>query len=114
LTTFSLEPATVVVVLYPFSDLALSRPRPAVVLSAPEFNIAVGQVLLAMVTTAARSSWPEDTPLRDLKAAGLKQPSVVRMRFTTVVASRIRLRLGVLAPTDRAAVAAALARVLKL
>lgn len=100
-----------VVVRYPFNDLPISKPRPAVVLSEPAFAAAVGQTLVAMVTTASRSTWPHDTVISDLAHAGLKRPCVVRMRLATVINGLIAARIGSLVERDTLAVRAALSRV---
>jgi mRNA interferase MazF len=105
LTVF--EPGAVVVALYPFSDLPMAKPRPALVLSTAEFSKATGQVLLAMITTAARSSWPDDVPVTNLQAAGLSRACVVRTKFVTVTRRLIRDRIGALSSVDRAAASAA-------
>lgn len=68
----------------------------------------VRQTLLAMITTGVRSSWPGDTPITDLGAAGLKRPCVVRLKLVTVVNRLIAARIGYLTEVDRRAVATAL------
>jgi mRNA interferase MazF len=107
------ERFSVVVVPFPFADRAATRRRPAVVVSAPAtLGRAVGHSILAMVTSAANPSWPLDVPVTDLGAAGLPQPSVVRMKVFTLD-DRLVLRVaGRLAPADAAAVECALRRAL--
>lgn len=57
----SCEAFDVVVVLFPFTDRAASKRRPALVLSdASAFNAATGQVVLAMITSAKHVGWPLD------------------------------------------------------
>ena len=46
------EPSDLVIVPFPFSDLGVAKPRPALVLSGGDHNLAWGATLLAMVTTA--------------------------------------------------------------
>jgi mRNA interferase MazF len=81
----------VVVVLFPFIDLKVVKPRPALVLSAQN---------LAMITTGKRSSWPSDIPIIDLASAGLKHPSVVRWKVFTLAAATLGPRIGRLGPAD--------------
>ena len=95
----------VVVVPFPFTDRATTKRRPALVLSAKAFN-RHGYSVLAMVTSASHQPWPGDTPLADLKGAGLKTPSLVRLKLFTLDNRFIARRLGVLAARDRSAVAA--------
>lgn len=74
------EAFDVVVVPFPFTDRATTKRRPALVLSDRRvFNQPVGQVVLAMITSAKHSDWPLDVDLQDLDAAGLPSASIVRM-----------------------------------
>lgn len=109
----SFDRFSVVVVPFPFADRAATRRRPAVVVSAPEtLGSQVGHSILAMVTSAANPSWPLDVPLGDLAAAGLPQPSAVRMKLFTLD-DRLVLRVaGKLAPADAASVKNALRQAL--
>lgn len=64
--------------------------------------------VMAMITSASNPSWPLDVSIVDLKAAGLPQPSVVRMKLFTLdhrLVQRIAVRL---APADAAQVEQAL------
>lgn len=97
----------VVVVLFPFTDLGVAKPRPAVALSSEAFGSQHGQTIFAMVTTGAGSTWPTDIAIRDLASAGLQHPSVVRWKLFTLVNDQIAARIGRLAETDRDAVASA-------
>jgi mRNA interferase MazF len=105
------ERFSVVIVPFPFTDSAAARRRPAVVVSAlEELDRGVGHSVLAMVTSAANPSWPLDVPIEELDAAGLPQPSVVRMKLFTLD-DRFVLRVaGRLALNDCESVERALAR----
>lgn len=107
------DPWQVVVVPFPFTDRATTKRRPALVLSAKEFN-RHGHSVLAMITSASHQPWPGDTSLSDLKAAGLTTASLVRLKIFTLDNRFIVRRLGALAAADRLAVAAELRRVLPL
>ena len=97
------EPGDVVEVPFPFVDLPIRKRRPAVVMGClPEV------VVLAMVTSAKRSLWPSDVPLRDWGKAGLRAPSVVRLKAFSIEPEVILATRGVLSIRDRASVAAAL------
>ena len=100
------EPWQVVVVPFPFTDRATTKRRPALVLSATEFN-RHGYSVLAMITSASHQAWPGDTPLEDLTVAGLTTPSLVRLKLFTLDNRFIVRQLGTLAARDRVAVAAA-------
>lgn len=98
----------VVVVPFPFTDRATSKRRPALVLSDKTFNVATGQAVLAMITSAAHSDWPLDVPIVDLKKAGLPSASVVRMKLFTLDEQLIQRKAGVLVTSDRKAVSLAI------
>lgn len=104
----------VVVVPFPFTDRATVKRRPALVVSDPAaFNAKVGQSVLAMITSAAQSDWPLDTPISNLRAAGLTSESIVRMKLFTLDDQLIVRKAGALAPADRASVAQSMRRLLK-
>ena len=96
------SPGDVVVVPFPFTDREASKHRPALVCSSEEFNRKTRHVVLAMITTAAHSTWPRDVPIGDLEAAGLPAPSVVRWKLFTLDASFVLRRIGALGKRDRA------------
>ena len=96
-----------VVVRFPFTDLTVAKPRPAVAISAELFSAQHGHTILAMVTTGAGSVWPTDIPIRDLAAAGLRHPSVVRWKLFTLVNDQLAISIGRLSETDRGNVASA-------
>ena len=99
----------IVVVPFPFTDRPRPIRRPALVLSAADpCGSGTGQCLLAMVTRAARSAWPNDVPLTDLANTGLRVAGVVRMKLFTLDASLVLRRLGALGDADKALVSAAL------
>lgn len=91
----------VVVVPFPFTDLPVSRVRPVVAISSEDFSSLHGQSVLAMITTAGKSSWPTDVAIQDLAAAGLRLPSVVRWKVFTLVNDQIVTRIGRLSAADR-------------
>ena len=89
----------VVVVPFPFTDSDQSVKRPAVVISRRAFN-AEGHTVMAMITDARNQAWPLDIHI-DYQAAGLKMPSVVRMKFFTVDNRLVIRSIGRLSPVDR-------------
>jgi len=90
----------VVVVPFPFVDVAADKRRPAVVLSRRAFNEAHQHSICTMITTAARSHWPSDIPIADIAAAGLPRACVVRWKVFTLPNAIILRRAGALAPDD--------------
>jgi len=97
----------VVVVPFPFVDLAAEKRRPSLILSHAIFNESHGHSICAMVTTAARSKWPSDVTIRELRPAGLNRPCVIRWKLFTLPNDFILRRAGRLAAHDRAAVVSA-------
>ncbi len=95
----------IIVVPFPFTDRATTKRRPALVLSGRLFN-RHGHSVLAMVTSAAHHSWPGDTPITNLKSAGLKAPSLVRLKVFTIDNRFIARRIGTLEAADQATVSA--------
>jgi mRNA interferase MazF len=109
------EQFDVVVVPFPFTDIPASKRRPALVLSAAHsFNTPVGHSAMAMITTAAHSSWALDVAISDLDAAGLKAPSIVRMKLFTLDHNLVINSIGRLGDVDQDAVKGALRDLLNL
>ena len=111
--TVTFEQWDVVVVPFPFTDRAVARRRPALVVSRPApLGSVVGHSVLAMITSAGHRRWPLDVPVSDLLTAGLPAPSVVRMKLFTLDDRLVERTAGKLTPGDARAVTASLAEVL--
>ena len=108
------EAGDVAVVPFPFSDIAVAKPRPGVVISSAVSNDQAGETLLAMITTAAAGGRPGDTQLNDLAEAGLKTPCVMRLKLFTLDNRLIARRVGALSAPDRKAAGMAIRRVIGL
>lgn len=91
----------VVVVPFPFVDLAAEKRRPSLILSRLPFNRSSGHSICAMITTASRTRWPSDLIIDDLAAAGLKRPCVVRWKLFTLPNEIILKLAGKLGEIDR-------------
>jgi mRNA interferase MazF len=90
----------VAIVPFPFTDLTISKVRPAVVLSKRDFNEENGNTILAMITTAKRSVWPSDILLADADAAGLRQDCYVRWKVFTLTNEMLQRCAGTLSVRD--------------
>jgi mRNA interferase MazF len=97
-------PGDVAIVPFPFSDIGFAKPRPALALSARKANEECGNTVFAMITTAARSHWPQDIELSDNRAAGLTAASMVRFKLFTLDNRLISRKIGTLSSADRKAV----------
>ena len=92
------------VVLVPFSyrDQLAERTRPAVVVSAQNYN-QQGDLVIAAVTSQA-PRFASDYALQDWATAGLQLPSTVRMLLATVAETRVLHHVGRLTDGDWAEV----------
>ena len=102
----------VAVVPFPFTDLPVTKYRPALVLSRLAFNETNGSTMLAMITSAKESTWPSDLLIADGAEAGLHRESMVRWKIFTLTNELVERTVGKLGRTDRAAVRHALRSVL--
>lgn len=98
------EMGDVVVVPFPFVDVAALKRRPSVILSNRVFNDRSRHSICAMITTGVHSRWEGDVAISDLDSAGLQRPCVVRWKIFTLPNQNILRRLGALGAPDRAAV----------
>lgn len=91
----------VVIAVFPYVDMAVMKRRPGLVLTGAARNAGTGETLVAMITTAHRSTWPDDMAILDWSVAGLKGPCVVRTRLTSLVNGLVLDRIGTLSAGDR-------------
>jgi len=90
----------VVIVPFPFSAQLGSKRRPALVLSNRAFNQR-GYSVLAMITTTGHHPWRGDVAVKDLKAAGLNAPCLLRLKVFTLDNRLIVKKIGRLAAADQ-------------
>jgi len=102
----------VVVVPFPFVEQPVAKRRPAVVLSGASFNGDSGQSVLAMITSAAGSTWPSDLLIEDQEDAGLTRRCVIRWKLFTLPNDLILQRIGELSRGDGARLSQAAQKVL--
>ena len=94
----------IIVTEVPFiDDREKSKVRPAVVISSDEYNKQTGFIIVAMITSAKHSKLWNDIPITDPEAIGLKEPSIVRMKFTNILASEVLAKIGVLDSKNQSA-----------
>jgi len=91
----------VVVVPFPFVDLAAEKRRPSLILSHSTFNGSQGHSICAMITTGSGSKWPSDIAIDDWKPAGLNRPCIVRWKPFTLPNNLILRCAGKLAVHDQ-------------
>ena len=105
------EPWQVVVVPFPFAEVAGSKRRPALVLSRRSFNDG-GHLILAMITSKSEPAWQGDGWIEDSESAGLDRRCLVRMKLFTLDSRLIVRLIGRLSDADVQRVKARLANCL--
>ena len=88
----------VVLVPFPYRDRLAERTRPAVVVSADDYN-KNGDLIVAAITSH-QARFDTDYALLDWAAAGLKISSTVRMLLATIAETRVLLHVGRLTDQD--------------
>jgi mRNA interferase MazF len=77
-----------------FSESDTFKRRPVVVVSNDAVYGETGGVVVAMITSANRSSWPLDLALQNWSAAGLAKPCLIRMKLATIACETIKEFVG--------------------
>lgn len=91
----------VLILPFPYSDRLAEKRRPAVVVSKPALERQHGVVWVAMITSDKGGRRADDTPISDLKRAGLPAASLVRpAKLATIEPSRVLRSAGALAKAD--------------
>lgn len=103
----------VVVVPFPFTDSKETKRRPALVISNHQ-EFAIDKSILAMITTKDHTPWSLDTEIKDLDAAGIKAPSIIRFKLFTLEHSLIIKSIGNLGKYDRTVVQARMRKIFGL
>lgn len=94
---------TVLVLPFPYSDRLAEKRRPALVVSKPALERTHGLIWVTMITSDRGGRRPNDTPISDLKRAGLPAPSLVRaVKLATIEPHRVIRAAGALSRKDLA------------
>jgi mRNA interferase MazF len=111
----SYERGDVVLVPFPFSERAVAKRRPAVVVSSNTYHAASDDVVIAQITSKlAVTPRPGDHHVVAWQEAGLVTPSLVRVKLATLHSALILRRLGTMPASDMRAVDRGLAVALSL
>jgi mRNA interferase MazF len=95
----------VVLIPFPFTNLAATKTRPAVVVGSATYHNARPDLLLAYVSSqVAKAVAPIDYLLSDWQAAGLLKPSFVRPKVAAIESSLVVHQAGRLSAHDLAEV----------
>ena len=103
----------VVLMPFPFTSLAASKKRPAVVVSNRAYNTARPDVVVMAITSQLRPSpGPGEVWVGQWQAAGLLKPSAVKPVFATLEQALVLRQLGTLSAGDQAALRKAITETL--
>jgi len=94
----------VVKVSFPFTDKAVVKKRPALVISSSEYQLNYNHCILGMITSAKQTSWQDDIVIENLQTAGLPAPSKIRLKIFSLDCNLILGKLGYLADEDKGAI----------
>jgi mRNA interferase MazF len=99
----------VLLVPFPFTNQAVSKQRPAVIVSTAAYNRAKPDVVVMAITSQFRSA-PTlgEVWLGQWQAGGLLKPSAVKPVFATLEQNLIIRKLGTLSAADQAALKTAI------
>lgn len=105
----------VLLVPFPFSDLSVTKVRPAVVVSSSIYHDVEPDLILAAITSNVLvTASPMDYILKDWQAAGLRHPSALKPVLFTLDPTRVIHRVGRLTVADQNEVDRRLRRALGL
>lgn len=105
----------VVKVPFPFTDVGVTKVRPALIISsARHFNAKIGCSVMVMITSVKlnQNPWPTDVVIKDLQSAGLPVPSLIRFKMFTLDHRLVLGRLGNLSAIDQECICETLKRIL--
>jgi mRNA interferase MazF len=103
----------VVLVRFPFTNQAAFKQRPACIVSSRAYNTAKPDLIIMAITSQMHTpSSLGEVQVGQWQAANLLKPSVIKPVFATLEQNLILKRLGVLEPSDQAALRRAIAVVL--
>lgn len=105
----------VVLIPFPYTDLSVTKTRPAVVVSSARYHAVRPDLLLAYLSSQIQQADPDlDYVLADWQAANLLKPSFVRPKLAAIEPSSIVHQVGTLSPADMVEVDRRLQRALDL
>jgi mRNA interferase MazF len=104
----------VILLRFPFTEKRGQKQRPGIVLTDRDFNEAHQHAITAMVTTGSNTKWLSDVPIVDFIHAGLRVPSLLRMKIFTVAGDLFLGRVGTLSLRDQRTVTEAIRQAMLL
>jgi mRNA interferase MazF len=104
----------VIRVPFPYTDRSTRQHRPALVVSHGEVGDGGALLWVVMITSAENRRWAGDFEIKDLAAAGLPAPSVIRPCKIATIEARHAEPLGRIKPSLMAEVSDVIAGLLGL
>jgi mRNA interferase MazF len=90
-----------ILVPFPFTDLSSVKRRPAIIVSPDAYNAGNDVVIVYVTSQLSVSPHLGDYQIQKWKEAGLPKPSMVRMKFATVIKNIIIKTVGKLEIEDQ-------------
>ncbi len=90
----------IVLVPFPFTDLKITKKRPALIISPDDYNKGYDLVILFITSNLDGKKKPGDFLISDWGKSGLPKPSMIRMKFATISKSIVVRKLGKLNKSD--------------
>ena len=91
----------IVKIPFPFIDKASIKRRPALIISASDYQINHNHCILSMITSAKQSDWIDDINISDISTAGISSPSKIRFKIFSLDVGLIIDKLGFLIDEDK-------------
>jgi mRNA interferase MazF len=92
----------IVLVPFPFTDLTVTKKRPALVISPDNYNQEAHDLVIAFITSrTATSPRRGDHRISFWREAGLPMPSLLRMKIATVACGIVSKKIGALHELER-------------
>jgi mRNA interferase MazF len=104
-----LEAGDIVLLRFPFSDLASRKRRPVVVVNPAAFSARYGDIVVIPLTGASQA---DGLRLSKWREAGLRKPTWLKPMVATVARSLVERSMGTLHADDNDRVGAAVARMI--
>ena len=96
------EKWNIVLLPFPFTNLQAVKKRPGLIISPDEYNKSGQDVIIVFMTSRVNSEKRiGDYRIKNWQDSGLLKPTLLRMKFATIVRSIIDKRIGRLAQPDQ-------------
>lgn len=109
------ERGDIVLVPFPFSNQAITKKRPAVIISSNDYNKISPDVIIMAITGREEQTFDiVESVIDDWQNAGLLKPSTMKPAISTIEKDLVLRRLGSLSPRDLSSLDKALKKLVSL